>query len=193
MAPHDATAHAVSIFLEGRHRDPKTWENLRSDVIARLGEDIGLYCLTRANDNILMWSHYGKNHEGQTFLGVLALQRLASDRGIVLHYTATVDGREVHAESSLLARGVHGGLCLWPVMSELPVVLPHVESSSTSDAGCLVRVIFSSGPREDTANFREEITLALHRDGKLSYAHAWGMPGGPFDDRSVCEMEPSET
>lgn len=139
------------------------------------------------------FSGHGKNHEGQTFQGVLTLQRLASDLGIMLHYTATVDGREVHAESSLLARGANGGLCLWPVMSEVPVVLPHVESSSTSDARCLVRAVFSSGPREDMANFREEITLALHRDGKLSYGHAWGMPGGAFDDRSACEMEPSET
>ena len=64
LAPHDATAHAVSIFLEGRHRDPKTWENLRNDVVARLGEDIGLYCLTKTNDNILMWSHYAQNHQG---------------------------------------------------------------------------------------------------------------------------------
>lgn len=64
MAPNDVTANAVSIFLEGRHRDPKTWENLRNDVIVRLGEDIGLYCLTKANNNILMWSHYAKNHKG---------------------------------------------------------------------------------------------------------------------------------
>lgn len=141
----------------------------------------------------IRFSGYGKNHEGQKFQGVLALQHLASDRGIMLHYTATVDGQEVHAESSLLARDAGGSLCLWPVMSELPVILPHVESSSTSDAEYVVRVVFSSGPREDMANFREEITLALHRDGKLSYAHAWGMPGGAFDDRSACEMEPSET
>lgn len=64
MAPTDVTANAVSIFLEGRHRDPKTWENLRTDVVARLGKEIGLYCLTKGNDNILMWSHYAKNHEG---------------------------------------------------------------------------------------------------------------------------------
>lgn len=134
----------------------------------------------------------GVNHEGQAFRGVLVLQRLASDRGIMLHYTAEVDGREVHAESTLLARGEHG-LCLWPVMSELPFVLPHLESSSTSSETRLVSVVFSSGPRENTERFREEITLALHRDGKLSYAHAWGMPGGAFEDRSACEMEPHET
>lgn len=64
MAPNDATAMAVSIFLEGRYRDPKTWENLRADVIARLGGDIGLCCLAESNDNILMWSHYARNHDG---------------------------------------------------------------------------------------------------------------------------------
>jgi hypothetical protein len=139
------------------------------------------------------YSGYGKNHEGQTFRGVLTLQRLASDRGIMLHYTATVEGCEVHAESSLLAMGDHGGLCLWPVMSELPFVLPHVESSSAVDGTHVARVVFSSGPRQNTERFREEITLTLHRDGKLSYAHAWGMPGGVFEDRSACEMAPSET
>lgn len=64
MAPNDVTGLAVSIFLEGRHRDPKTWESLRADVCARLGNDIGMCCLSKTNKNILMWSHYGRNHEG---------------------------------------------------------------------------------------------------------------------------------
>lgn len=64
MAPNDATGLAVSIFLEGRHRDPKTWKNLRAGVVDHLNRDIGLFCLARANDNILMWSHYARNHEG---------------------------------------------------------------------------------------------------------------------------------
>jgi hypothetical protein len=64
MAPYDATGLAVSIYLQGRHRDPETWENLRCDVMARLRNDIGMYCLSKTNTNILMWSHYGRNHEG---------------------------------------------------------------------------------------------------------------------------------
>ena len=64
MTPDNATAHAVSIFLEGRHRDPKTWEGLRQDVLATLGQRIGLYCMSRNNDSILMWSHYAQDHRG---------------------------------------------------------------------------------------------------------------------------------
>lgn len=60
----NAKAHAVSIFLEGRHRDPNTWEGLRQDVVATLGKRIGLYCLSEHNDSILMWSHYAADHAG---------------------------------------------------------------------------------------------------------------------------------
>lgn len=59
-----ATAEAVGIYLEGRHRDPATWENLRQDVIHMLGSKIGLCCLSKSADNILMWSHYGRDHTG---------------------------------------------------------------------------------------------------------------------------------
>ena len=64
MTPDNATAHAVSIFLEGRHRDPKTWEGLRRDMVTTLGQRIGLYCLSEHNDSILMWSHYASDHSG---------------------------------------------------------------------------------------------------------------------------------
>jgi hypothetical protein len=64
MTQDTATAEAVAIYLKGRHRDPKTWEALRQDVVQLLGNDIGLYCLSRIPDSILMWSHYGCQHEG---------------------------------------------------------------------------------------------------------------------------------
>jgi hypothetical protein len=137
------------------------------------------------------FSGRGSNHAGEVFQGVLEIQRLAAGSGVMLHYTAEVDGRPVHAESSLLARGERG-LCLWPVMSELPWVLPHDEASQVSDASFVASVVFASGPRDHADRFREEITLSLHRDGKLSYAHAWGMPGGAFAERSACEMAPTD-
>ena len=62
--PDAATADAVAIYLEGRHRDPATWDNLRQDVLRMLATEIGLCCLSNAPDNILMWSHYGKDHTG---------------------------------------------------------------------------------------------------------------------------------
>lgn len=64
MPVNIATACADSILREGRHHDSKTWENLRADLMSHLNKDIGLYCLTKAQDNILMWAHYAKNHEG---------------------------------------------------------------------------------------------------------------------------------
>jgi hypothetical protein len=64
LTPDNAKANAVSIFLEGRHRDPNFWESLRQNVIATLGQRIGLYCLSEHNDSILMWSHYAADHSG---------------------------------------------------------------------------------------------------------------------------------
>lgn len=64
LTPNNATAHAAAIYLEGRHRDPNTWERLRQDVVARLGQRIGLCCLSKINNSILMWSHYSQDHRG---------------------------------------------------------------------------------------------------------------------------------
>ena len=59
-----ATAEAESIYLQGRHRDVKTWEAVQRDLIHSLGSNIGLYCLSRIPDSILMWSHYSSEHQG---------------------------------------------------------------------------------------------------------------------------------
>lgn len=64
ITPDTATAEAAAIYLQGRHRDPKTWDALRLDVVQMLGNEIGLYCLSRIPDSILMWSHYGNGHHG---------------------------------------------------------------------------------------------------------------------------------
>ena len=64
MTPHTATANAVGIFLEGRHRNPEMWNALRDDLITRLTNEIGVYCLSEHNDSILMWSHYAEDHTG---------------------------------------------------------------------------------------------------------------------------------
>ena len=60
----DALAQALEVFGLGRHRDPATWEALRQDLLSSLERDIGLYCLSTSSENILMWSHYARNHEG---------------------------------------------------------------------------------------------------------------------------------
>lgn len=59
-----AIAHARGVFLEGRHRCPETWETLRSELITRLTQEVGVLCLSAVGDSILMWSHYGKQHTG---------------------------------------------------------------------------------------------------------------------------------
>lgn len=64
LTAHAATANAVAIFLEGRHRNPEMWNTLRDDIIARLTNEVGMLCLSEHNDSILMWSHYGADHTG---------------------------------------------------------------------------------------------------------------------------------
>lgn len=64
MTQDMATTDADATYHQGRHRDPGTWEALRQDVIEMLGNQIGLYCLARIPDSILMWSHYGHEHQG---------------------------------------------------------------------------------------------------------------------------------
>jgi len=64
MTPENLKAHAVSIFLEGHHRNTNTLENMRRDIITKLEHEIGLYCLSEHRDSILMWSHYADNHCG---------------------------------------------------------------------------------------------------------------------------------
>jgi hypothetical protein len=131
----------------------------------------------------------GVNHEGEAFRGVLEVQPLVNNSALMLHYTATrTDGMHLHKEAMLLASDTEGKLCLWPVMEELPFVLPHIEVSNTRDSDGTLVVVFSSGPRQDVEAFREEITIEIGPTGGLRYAHSWGMPGGEFAQRSSCDM-----
>ena len=134
----------------------------------------------------------GMNHENESFIGDLNVQSLEGGRAAQIRYTATLlTGNVVHSESTLLGTGPDGKLCLWPVMSEIPVVLPHAEVMNTTESGKYVLVVFGSGARDDSAIFREEISIQINSDGSLVYSHAWGLPGGNFEDRSSCRMVPS--
>lgn len=137
----------------------------------------------------------GVNHEGEHFTGELKVEPLVGGSAVLLRYRAVLDdGSVVHEESTLLARGPDGLLTLWPVMSELQVVLPHVEVAGVDRAhgAAGVRTVFASGARDDERSFREEITLEVAPGGQVTYAHAWGLPGGPFAERSSCRMAPVE-
>ena len=135
----------------------------------------------------------GVNEEQEAFVGELRVQVLEGGRAVLLMYTATLEtGAVVHTESSLLGSGPNGALCLWPVMSEIPVVLPHTEVASDAESGGVMKAIFGSGSRADVASFREEITIQINSDLSLVYLHAWGLPGGVFEARSSCRMVPGE-
>jgi hypothetical protein len=130
----------------------------------------------------------GVNHEGENFAGTLCVQQLLGGMGVLLHYEAKVGDHEVvHQECTLLAEDMNGNPTLWPLMSELPGVLPHV-AFAQSESECR----FASGDRNDKSIFREEITISLGADGSVTYAHAWGLPGGEFEDRSSCRLWPSD-
>ena len=133
----------------------------------------------------------GVNHEGENFTATLVLQPLVAGSALMFHYVATrTDGVQMHSEASLLGIGADGSLCLWPVMVELPFVLPHAQKEFTTSADGGVSVVFASGSRDDMSVFREEITIQLKPSGSLVYAHSWGMPGGEFAERSGCEFRP---
>ena len=133
----------------------------------------------------------GTNHEAERFNGVFELQPLVGQSAVLLHYTATrVDGLHLHREATLVALDADGTPCLWPVMEELPFVLPHSQLTCTAPGLDTLVFVFSSGPRDATESFREEITIELGPKDRLIYAHAWGMPGAPFAQRSRCELLP---
>ena len=135
----------------------------------------------------------GVNEEKETFIGKMTVQVLEGGRAALLSYTATLTtGAVVHTESTLLGTGPGGNLCLWPVMSEIPVVLPHTQLMTKTKSPKEIATVFCSGLRDESSSFREEITIQINSDGTLVYAHAWGLPGGAFEDRSSCLMVRSE-
>ena len=137
---------------------------------------------------------HGVNHAGQPFVGTLQIAPVMAGRAVTLHYTATgLDGQALHEEFALLALADDQRLCLWPVMTELPFVMPHRASGASGTARKDAREVFATGPRDAVANFREEITIECLADGGINYAHAWGMPGCEFAPRSRCEFFPEKT
>ena len=130
---------------------------------------------------------HGVNHAGQPFVGTLQIAPVMAGRAVTLHYTATgLDGQALHEEFALLALADDQRLCLWPVMTELPFVMPHRASDAAVDCA---RAVFATGPRDAMSSFREEILIECLADGGINYAHAWGMPDEEFANRSRCELQ----
>ena len=91
----------------------------------------------------------GINEENEAFTGKLTIQMLEGNRAAFLRYTATLhNGTVVHTESSLLGTGPNGKLCLWPVMSEIPVILPHAEVLNQVGPSGELKVVFCQRPAQ---------------------------------------------
>ena len=132
----------------------------------------------------------GTNHENQAFTARLTITPVMAGRALTLHYVATgIDGQHLHEEFTLLALAGDQRLCLWPVMDELPFVIPHVETGDASAPCAALRGVFATGRRDAADQFREEIGIECTTDGGLRYSHAWGLPGGAFEARSSCELQ----
>lgn len=136
------------------------------------------------------YSGTGVNHAAEPFNGELELRALEGGSAALLRYVATrSDGKHLHAETTLVACDSLGELCLWPAMEELPHLLVHRLLSRNSTPAGTTRFVFSSGPPEDRASFREEIVLEIQTGhGIVGYRHSWGMPGADFDERSWCSF-----
>jgi hypothetical protein len=98
------TAEADTIFRESRQRDANLLERYSRALVTMLGHDIGIYCLSRIPDSILMWSHYANNHCGfclefeatnQTSLFGEALPVRYSDAYPVVDYFNTPNHEQV--------------------------------------------------------------------------------------------------
>ena len=134
------------------------------------------------------WQGTGINHENETFTATLKIEALVDSKAIKLDYVATrVDGKHLHRESGLLAIDHNGTLCLWPVMEELPFVLPHraLEVRVNFDVWS---VTFATGEEGNAVSFQEEIAISKDSDGNLVYEHRWGMPGLRFGPKSACKF-----
>ncbi|HUT34368.1 MAG TPA: DUF2971 domain-containing protein [Planctomycetota bacterium] len=52
------------MFGPSRRRELAAWESLLLEQIRDIRNQIGVFCLTEANDDIVMWSHYADKHQG---------------------------------------------------------------------------------------------------------------------------------
>jgi hypothetical protein len=58
-----AAVEADRLWSDGSLNDPARWEAVEADLLHDV-RGVGLYCLSKVSDSILMWSHYGHDHRG---------------------------------------------------------------------------------------------------------------------------------
>ncbi len=129
---------------------------------------------------------HGINYEDQPFHGELILEPLLGERGLTTWFRATgIDGTTYHEERCWIAPRASAGLGLWALSSGHPTVTEHA-LTRTGDGV----FTFTHGDPHATDTFRRALTITLHHDG-ITLAYAWGIPGGPFADRSSVRMQRS--
>ena len=132
----------------------------------------------------------GVNHKNEAFTARMTIAAVMAGRALNLHYVVTgIDGQHLHEEFTLLALAGDQRLCLWPVMDELPFIMPHLETGDANAPGAALRGVFATGRRDAADQFREEIEIECLADGGLRFSHVWGLPGGAFEARSSCELQ----
>ena len=126
LTPHSANAEAVSLFLQGHHRNPEVQASAREDALRKL-ESVGMYCLSRIRDSILMWSHYADCHRGVCliydtrdafFAGARAV-RYQRERPRANPVTQSVDDM---FESAIFTRSAYLPFSIDPYLSPTPQI-----------------------------------------------------------------------
>lgn len=60
----EALERAHQVLALGRHKDQTYYDQVADDLASRIKTEIGMYCMSATGSNILMWSHYAKDHTG---------------------------------------------------------------------------------------------------------------------------------
>jgi ketosteroid isomerase-like protein len=152
-------------------------EGTMKDILETLSKVIGCY------------EGEGINHEGQPFIGRLALQPVLDGRGFTIKFSATgKEGTVYHQEESTIAPSINEKLVLWNFNTNTPGMVAHELRDSQAKTGVAKSLVFGFNQPMDTSTFREEIALDILSDSGISYTYSWGLPGGEFQERSGVRM-----
>jgi hypothetical protein len=55
---------AEEILRLGFHNSDEAWKKMAKDLIDKIQNTVGVFCMSSKKDNILMWSHYADDHKG---------------------------------------------------------------------------------------------------------------------------------
>jgi hypothetical protein len=132
----------------------------------------------------------GLNDGHQKFTGELILNPVVNNYGVHIAYKATgIDGTVYSEEHTLISLNNENKLCLWTLNSNFHTTIVFDFKSHKRIPGEKDILIFGFGNAKDNSMFREEISIELFDNGRLSYNYYWGMPNGVFMKRSSITMK----